>query len=175
VFAPVVCDVVARVFSGIKPTGDMHLGNFIGAVQRWVDTQPEPGSPGAAGHDAIFCVVDLHALTMPYDPAELTAATRRLATLLLAAGLDPRRCLLFVQSHVRAHAELTWLLNCTATFGELRRMTQFKDKAAREGSGGQESLSVGFFDYPVLMASDILLYDADEVPVGVVEQDVRRH
>ena len=150
----------------------MHLGNFIGAVQRWVDTQPEAGSPGAARHDAVFCVVDLHALTMPYDPAELTATTRRLATLLLAAGLDPQRCLLFVQSHVRAHAELTWLLNCSATFGELRRMTQFKDKAAREGPGGQESLSVGFFDYPVLMASDILLYNTDEVPVG---DDQRQH
>ncbi len=167
-----MCGVVARVFSGIKPTGDMHLGNFIGAVQRWVDTQPEAGSPGAARHDAVFCVVDLHALTMPYDPAELTATTRRLATLLLAAGLDPQRCLLFVQSHVRAHAELTWLLNCSATFGELRRMTQFKDKAAREGPGGQESLSVGFFDYPVLMASDILLYNTDEVPVG---DDQRQH
>ena len=164
--------VVARVFSGIQPTGEMHLGNFIGAVQRWVGAQPEAGSEAAARHDAIFCVVDLHALTMPYVPAELTVATRRLATLLLASGLDPERCLLFVQSHVRAHAEHTWLLNCSATFGELRRMTQFKDKAARAGSGGQESLSVGFFDYPVLMASDILLYDTDEVPVG---DDQRQH
>ncbi len=168
----VVCAAVARVFSGIKPTGDMHLGNFIGAVRRWVDGQPEAGSPGAHNHDAIFCVVDLHALTMPYDPAELTKATRRLATLLLAAGLDPQRCLLFVQSHVRAHAELTWLLNCTATFGELRRMTQFKDKAAGAGPNGQESVSVGLFDYPVLMAADILLYDTDEVPVG---DDQRQH
>jgi len=159
------------VFSGIKPTGDMHLGNFIGAVRRWVDSQPAVGSPGAANHDAIFCVVDLHALTVPYDPSELTVATRRLATLLLAGGLDPHRCLLFVQSHVRAHAELTWLLNCTATFGELRRMTQFKDKLAR-GGGGQESVSVGLFDYPVLMAADILLYDTDEVPVG---DDQRQH
>ena len=168
-----MCAVVTRVFSGIQPTGDMHLGNFIGAVRRWVDTQPPAGSAAARSHDAVFCVVDLHALTMPYDPAELTLATRRLATLLLASGLDPERCLLFVQSQVRAHAELTWLLNCTATFGELRRMTQFKDKAtAREGSGGQESLSVGFFDYPVLMASDILLYDTDEVPVG---DDQRQH
>jgi tryptophanyl-tRNA synthetase len=150
----------------------MHLGNYIGAVQRWVDAQPEVGSPGAAHHEAIFCVVDLHAMTMPYDPAELTATTRRLATLLFAAGLDPQRCLLFVQSHVRAHAELTWLLNCSATVGELRRMTQFKDKAGREGAGGQESMSVGFFDYPVLMASDILLYDTDEVPVG---DDQRQH
>jgi tryptophanyl-tRNA synthetase len=104
---------------------------------------------------------------MPYDAAELTAATRRLATLLFASGLDPERSLLFVQSHVRAHAELTWLLNCTATFGELSRMTQFKEKSA-----GQESVSVGLFDYPVLMASDILLYDTDEVPVG---DDQRQH
>jgi tryptophanyl-tRNA synthetase len=165
-----MCVVVARVFSGIQPTGDMHLGNFIGAVQRWVDSQPEAGSPAAHDHEAIFCVVDLHAMTMHYDPAELTAGTRRLAALLLAAGLDPQRCLLFVQSHVRAHAELTWLLNCTATYGELKRMTQFKEKSTREG--GQESVSVGLFDYPVLMASDILLYDTDEVPVG---DDQRQH
>jgi tryptophanyl-tRNA synthetase len=164
--------VVARVFSGIKPTGEMHLGNYLGAVRRWVDDQPAADSEAAANHDAVFCVVDLHAMTAPYDPVELTAATRRLATMLLASGLDPQRCLLFVQSHVRAHAELTWLLNCTATFGELRRMTQFKEKAAREGAGGQESVSVGLFDYPVLMAADILLYDTDEVPVG---DDQRQH
>jgi tryptophanyl-tRNA synthetase len=162
-----VCAVVARVFSGIQPTGDMHLGNYIGAVRRWVDDQPPAGSAAAERHDAIFCVVDLHAMTLPYDPAELTDATRRLGTLLLACGLDPERCLLFVQSHVPAHAELTWLLNCTATWGELRRMTQFKDK-----SKGQESVSVGLFDYPVLMAADILLYDTDEVPVG---DDQRQH
>ncbi len=159
--------VVTRVFSGIKPTGDMQLGNFIGAVSRWVETQPEAGSPAALHHDAIFCVVDLHALTMPYDPAEVRAATRRMATLLFAAGLDPHRCVLFVQSHVPAHAELTWLLNCTATYGELKRMTQFKEK-----SEGQESVSVGLFDYPVLMAADILLYDINEVPVG---DDQRQH
>jgi tryptophanyl-tRNA synthetase len=150
----------------------MHLGNFLGAVRLWVDSQPAAGSAGAHDHEAVFCVVDLHAMTIPYEPAELTAATRRLATLLLAAGLDPQRSLLFVQSHVRAHAELTWLLNCSATFGELRRMTQFKDKMAREGEGAQESVSVGFFDYPVLMAADILLYDTDEVPVG---DDQRQH
>jgi tryptophanyl-tRNA synthetase len=166
-FPAVLCAVMTRVFSGIQPTGDMHLGNFIGAVRRWVDEQPAAGSEGAARHDGIFCVVDLHAMTMPYDPAELTAATRRLAALLFAAGLDPQRCLLFVQSHVRAHAELTWLLNCSATYGELQRMTQFKEKSA-----GQESVSVGLFDYPVLMASDILLYDTDEVPVG---DDQRQH
>ena len=162
-----MCAVVTRVFSGIKPTGEMQLGNYLGAVRHWVDTQPAAGSEAAANHDAVFCVVDLHALTADYDPAELTAATRRLATALLAAGLDPQRCLLFVQSHVRAHAELTWLLNCTATFGELNRMTQFKEKSAK-----QESVSVGLFDYPVLMAADILLYDTDEVPVG---DDQRQH
>src|SRR5262249_9776725 len=165
--SPVVCGVVARVFSGIQPTGEMHLGNFIGAVRRWVDDQPPAGSDAAARHDALFCVVDLHAMTMPYEPAALTAGPRRLATLLLASGLDPERCVLFVQSHVRAHAELTWLLNCTARFGELRRMTQFKEKAK-----DQESSSVGLFDYPVLMAADILLYDTDEVPVG---DDQRQH
>jgi tryptophanyl-tRNA synthetase len=163
---------VTRVFSGTQPTGEVHLGNYLGAVRRWVDEQPPAGSAGATDHDAIFCVVDLHALTAPYDPAELTAATRRLATMLLASGIDPRRCLLFVQSHVGAHTQLTWLLNCTATFGELRRMTQFKEKANREGAGGQESVSVGLFDYPVLMAADILLYDTDEVPVG---DDQRQH
>jgi tryptophanyl-tRNA synthetase len=163
---------MARVFSGIKPTGDMHLGNYLGAVRRWVDSQPATGSEAALHDEAIFCVVDLHAMTMPWDPAELTAATRRLATMLIAAGLEQDRSLLFVQSHVRAHAELTWVLNCVATFGELRRMTQFKDKLARQGETEAESLSVGFFDYPVLMVSDILLYDTAEVPVG---DDQRQH
>jgi tryptophanyl-tRNA synthetase len=129
----------------------MHLGNFVGAVQRWVEHQD----------GGIFCVVDLHAMTMPYDPAELTAETRRLAALLLAAGLEPARCTLFVQSHVATVTELTWILNGVATFGELQRMTQFKEKGA-----GRESVSAGLFDYPVLMAADILLYDTDEVPVG---------
>src|SRR6267154_1329739 len=110
-----------RVFSGIKPTGDMHLGNYIGAVGRWVEDQDN--------NDALFCVVDLHALTMPWDPAELTARTREVATLLMAAGLDPDRCTLFVQSHVPEHSILTWLLNNLATYGELLRMTQFKDKS----------------------------------------------
>ena len=163
---------MTRVFSGIKPTGDMHLGNFLGAVRRWVDTQPPAGSAEARDLNAIFCVVDLHAMTVPWDPAELTETTRHLATLLVAAGLDESRSLLFVQSHVRAHAELTWVLNCVASFGELRRMTQFKDKSVKQGEGGIETLSVGFFDYPVLMASDILLYDTAEVPVG---DDQRQH
>jgi tryptophanyl-tRNA synthetase len=158
---------MARVFSGIQPTGELHLGNYLGAVRRWVDDQPAAGSAAAVAHDAIFCVVDLHAITQPYDPADLTAATRRLASWLMAAGLTPDRSLLFVQSHVRAHAELTWVLNCTASFGELRRMTQFKEK-----SEGKEFVSVGLFDYPVLMASDILLYDTEEVPVG---DDQRQH
>ena len=150
---------MARVFSGIQPTGDMHLGNYLGAVRQWVADQDT--------HDAIYCVVDLHAITLPHEPAELSERTRRTAMLLLAAGLDPERCVLFVQSHVRAHTELTWILNCVATMGELRRMTQFKDKGR-----GQESVSVGLFDYPVLMASDILLYDTDRVPVG---DDQRQH
>lgn len=163
---------MARVFSGIKPSGDMHLGNYLGAVRRWVDTQPAAGSAEARDHHAIFCVVDLHAMTLPWDPAELTATTRHLATMLAASGLDEDRSLLFVQSQVRAHAELTWILNCVASFGELRRMTQFKDKVAKQGEAGIESVSVGLFDYPVLMVSDILLYDTAEVPVG---DDQRQH
>jgi len=150
---------VPRVFSGIQPTGDLHLGNYLGAVRRWATDQDR--------HDAIHCVVDLHAMTVPYDRAGLAAATRETATLLLAAGLDPERCTLFVQSHVAAHAELTWILNCVATFGELRRMTQFKEKGRR-----QESVSAGLFDYPVLMVADIVLYDTDEVPIG---DDQRQH
>jgi len=154
---------MARVFSGIKPTGEMQLGNYLGAVRRWAEEQHP---------DAIFCVVDLHAMTVPYDPAELTEATRRMATLLLAAGLDPGRCLLFVQSQVPQHAELCWILNNVATVGELRRMTQFKDKVAQHGGSTPESVSAGLFDYPVLMAADILLYDTDEVPIG---DDQRQH
>jgi tryptophanyl-tRNA synthetase len=144
---------MTRVFSGIKPTGEMHLGNYVGAVRRWVDDQDRA--------DAIYCVVDLHAMTVPYEPADLRSETRRLAMLLLASGLDPQRCIVFVQSHVPLVTELTWILNGVATMGELRRMTQFKDKGQ-----GQESVSAGLFDYPVLMAADILLYDTDEVPVG---------
>jgi len=142
-----------RVFSGIKPTGDMHLGNFVGAVQRWVAQQDE--------FDSIFSVVDLHGLTIPWEPAAYRAKTRELAALLIASGLDPERLTFFIQSQVPEHTECAWILNCVATFGELKRMTQFKDK-----SQGQESVSVGLFDYPVLMAADVLLYDADEVPVG---------
>jgi tryptophanyl-tRNA synthetase len=152
-----------RVFSGIQPTGDMHLGNYLGAVRQWVDEQPPPGM----SDESLFCVVDLHAMTLPYDPKELAERTHRTMMLLLAAGLDPERCTLFVQSHVPAHTELTWILNCVATFGELQRMVQFKEK-----SEGKESVSVGLFDYPVLMAADILAYDTDRVPVG---DDQRQH
>jgi tryptophanyl-tRNA synthetase len=147
------------VFSGIQPTGDLHLGNYLGAVRQWVADQD--------AHDAIYCVVDLHAMTQPYEASELADRTRKTAMLLLAAGLDPARCLLFVQSHVHAHTELTWVFNCVATFGELNRMTQFKEKGQ-----GKESVSVGLFDYPVLMAADILAYDTDRVPVG---DDQRQH
>src|SRR6478735_9399237 len=111
---------MARVFSGIQPTGELHLGNHLGAVRHWVASQDDD--------DALFCVVDLHAMTLPYDAADLAAMTQRTATILLAAGLDPQRCTLFVQSHVPAHTELTWILNCVASFGELGRMTQFKEK-----------------------------------------------
>ncbi len=147
-----------RVFSGIQPSGEMHLGNYLGAVSNWVAMQ----------HDgAVFCVVDLHAMSMPYDAAELADRTVRTAALLIAAGLDPDRCTLFVQSHVPEHCELSWILQCTATMGELNRMTQFKDKGR-----GQESVSTALFTYPVLQAADILLYDTDQVPVG---DDQRQH
>ena len=149
------------VLSGIQPTGAVHLGNFLGALRWWVDFQDR--------YDAFYCVVDLHALTVPGDPAELSQATLTMATLLMAAGLDPERCTLFVQSHVHEHAELAWLLECTASMGELSRMTQFKDKT---GKGGEESARLGLFAYPVLMAADILLYQADLVPVG---DDQRQH
>ena len=148
-----------RVLSGVQPSGDFHLGNFLGAFRNWVADQHD--------HDAFFCLVDLHALTLEHDPAALAPKTLEGARWLLAAGLDPRECTIFAQSHVPEHTELTWLLECTATYGELRRMTQFKDK-----SGGQESVRVGLFTYPVLMAADILLYDADRVPVG---DDQRQH
>jgi tryptophanyl-tRNA synthetase len=159
---------VARVLSGIKPTGEIHLGNYLGAVRHWVAAQDDAATPD----DALYCVVDLHALTVPWEVAGFADVTRNLAMVLMAAGLDPARCTLFVQSHVPEVTELTWLLNAVGTFGELRRMTQFKDKTARGGEGSQESLSVAFFDYPVLMAADVLLYDTDEVPVG---DDQRQH
>jgi len=151
--------VKRRVFSGIQPSGDMQLGNYLGAVKGWVTMQ--------AKKENFFCIVDLHALTAPQDPEELRRQTRSLAAMLLAAGLDPARCTLFLQSHVSAHAEACWLLNCVTPVGWLQRMTQFKDK-----TGKQESVLTGLLDYPVLMAADILLYDADEVPVG---EDQKQH
>ena len=151
---------MARVLSGIQPTGDIHLGNYLGAVRNWVDDQHS--------QDSFFCVVDLHALTVPRDPAELRARTLELTLLLVAAGLDPDVCTLFVQSHVHEHPELTWILECVASIGELGRMTQFKDKS----KDGEESARVGLFTYPVLMAADVLLYDAERVPVG---EDQRQH
>ncbi|MCU1453562.1 MAG: trpS [Acidimicrobiales bacterium] len=152
---------MTRVFSGIKPTGNVHLGNLLGALARWADEQHLA--------DSLYCVVDLHALTVPQDPAELRATTLRLAQLLIAVGLDPEACTLFAQSHVAEHTELAWLMECTASFGELSRMTQFKDKSSR---GAGEFVSGGLFTYPALMAADILLYDTDLVPVG---DDQRQH
>lgn len=142
-----------RVFSGIQPTGDLHLGNLLGAVRNWVDDQHEA--------DSFYCIVDLHALTIPKEPGEVGQRTLELAQVLLAIGLDPEVCTLFVQSHVREHSELAWLLQCVTSMGELRRMTQFKDK-----SEGKDFISAGLFTYPALQAADILLYDTDRVPVG---------
>jgi tryptophanyl-tRNA synthetase len=148
-----------RVLSGIQPTaGSFHLGNYLGAVRQWVALQET--------HDAFYMVVDLHAITIPKD---LRANTRLAAAQLLAAGLDPDRCTLFVQSHVPEHAQLAWVMNCLTGFGEASRMTQFKDKAAKQGA---ERASVGLFTYPILQVADILLYQAHEVPVG---EDQRQH
>jgi len=144
---------MARVFSGIQPSGELHLGNYLGAVRTWVDLQSQ--------HECFFCVVDLHAITQPYEPETLAARTLEMATGLLACGLDPERCTLFVQSHVPEHSELNWLLNAITPLGELERQTQFKDKAQR-----QESVPAGLLNYPVLQAADILLYRATLVPVG---------
>jgi tryptophanyl-tRNA synthetase len=152
-----------RVLSGIQPTADsFHLGNYLGAIKQWVALQDD--------HDAFYCVVDLHAITLdPPPPAELTRRTRISAAQLLAAGLDPDRCTLFVQSQVPQHPQLSWVLECLTGFGEASRMTQFKDKSAR---GGADHYAVGLFTYPVLQAADILLYQAHRVPVG---EDQRQH
>ncbi|WP_406332417.1 tryptophan--tRNA ligase [Streptomyces sp. NBC_00203] len=151
-----------RVLSGIQPTaGSFHLGNYLGAVRQWVALQES--------HDAFYMVVDLHAITLPQDPADLRANTRLATAQLLAAGLDPERCTLFVQSHVPEHAQLAWVMNCLTGFGEASRMTQFKDKSARQGA---DRASVGLFTYPILQVADILLYQANEVPVG---EDQRQH
>ncbi|WP_122982580.1 tryptophan--tRNA ligase [Actinoplanes teichomyceticus] len=151
-----------RVLSGIQPTADsFHLGNYLGAVRNWVAMQET--------HDAFYCVVDLHAITVGHDPAALRNRTRVSAAQLLAVGLDPERCTLFVQSHVPEHAQLSWVLSCITGFGEAGRMVQFKDKSAK---AGQDSTTVGLFTYPILQAADILLYQADQVPVG---EDQRQH
>ena len=151
-----------RVLSGIQPTADsFHLGNYLGAVRNWVAMQDT--------HDAFYCVVDLHAITAGHDPARLRARTRAAAAQLFAAGLDPERCTLFVQSQVPEHPQLAWVLECLTGFGEASRMTQFKDKSAKQGT---DRASVGLFAYPVLQAADILLYQADAVPVG---EDQRQH
>jgi tryptophanyl-tRNA synthetase len=147
-----------RVFSGIQPSGSLHVGNYLGAVRQWARTQHQ---------DALYCVVDLHALTLDIDPADLRRRTIDTAIGLIASGLDPDVCTLFLQSHVPEHTELSWLLECTASYGELRRMTQFKEKGA-----GQESVRASLLTYPVLMAADILLYDTSLVPVG---DDQRQH
>jgi tryptophanyl-tRNA synthetase len=148
-----------RVFSGIQPTGDKHLGNYIGAIRQYVASQDTA--------DPVFCIVDLHSITVDYDPEELRESTLSLAALLFASGLDPERCVLFAQSHNHDHPEAAWLLGSVTSFGELRRMTQFKEKAEQ-----QEFVSVGLFTYPVLQVADIVLYDTDVVPVG---EDQRQH
>lgn len=150
-----------RVFSGIQPTGNLHLGNYLGALKKFVDLQD-------AGWDGIYCVVDLHAITMPYETAGLADQTRQIAAAMLACGLNPDTSTIFVQSAVRAHTELTWIFNCVARMGWLEKMTQFKDK----GGDNSERVSVGLFDYPVLQAADILLYKATHVPVG---EDQKQH
>lgn len=148
------------VFSGVQPSGNLHIGNYLGAIRRWVRSQDE--------RDNVFCVVDLHAITVPQDPAALKHKIREVAALYIASGIDPDRSAVFVQSHVAAHSELAWILNCITPMGWMRRMTQFKEKSAER----KEEVSVGLFDYPALMAADILLYHAHLVPVG---EDQRQH
>jgi len=149
-----------RVLSGVQPTGALHLGNWLGAIRNWVALQDS--------HDTYVCVVDLHAITVPHDPAKLAQDSLSTAALYLACGMDPERCSIFIQSQVAAHSELCWLLNCVTPLNWLERMIQFKEKAVKQG----DNVSVGLLDYPVLMAADILLYDADLVPVG---EDQKQH
>ncbi|WP_439817083.1 tryptophan--tRNA ligase [Zavarzinia sp. CC-PAN008] len=149
-----------RIFSGVQPTGNLHLGNYLGAIRNWVRLQPD--------FECVFCVVDLHAITLWQDPAELTKHTREVAACLIAAGIDPKQSILFNQSRNPNHAELAWVLNCVARMGWLNRMTQFKDKAGKD----RENASVGLFAYPNLMAADILVYHATHVPVG---EDQKQH
>ena len=149
-----------RVLSGVQPTGALHLGNWLGAIRNWVALQNS--------HDTFVCVVDLHAITVPHDPAKLAQDSLSTAALYLACGMDPGRCSIFIQSQVAAHSELCWLLNCVTPLNWLERMIQFKEKSVKQG----DNVSVGLLDYPVLMAADILLYDADLVPVG---EDQKQH
>jgi tryptophanyl-tRNA synthetase len=149
-----------RIFSGIQPTGNLHLGNYLGAIRNWVALQRD--------YDCIFCIVDLHALTLPQDPEELRQSTREVTAAYIAAGIDPERCIIFNQSTVPHHAELAWLLGCLTPMGWLNRMTQFKEKAGKD----RENAGLGLFAYPVLMAADILLYKATHVPVG---EDQKQH
>jgi tryptophanyl-tRNA synthetase len=149
-----------RIFSGVQPSGNIHLGNYLGALRNWVALQRE--------YESFFCIVNLHAITNRQEPKMLATKTRELARIYLAVGIDPNVSTVFVQSDVAEHAELTWLLNCIARMSELERMTQYKDKARKQ----QENVGVGVFDYPVLMASDILLYQTDLVPVG---EDQKQH
>jgi tryptophanyl-tRNA synthetase len=149
-----------RIFSGAQPTGNVHLGNYLGALRNWVALQND--------YESFFCIVNLHAITIAQDPKVLAAKTRELARIYLAVGIDPEVSTVFIQSDVAEHTELTWLLNCATRMSELERMTQFKDKARKQ----QENIGVGYFDYPVLMASDILLYHTDLVPVG---EDQKQH
>jgi tryptophanyl-tRNA synthetase len=165
-----------RILSGVQPTGSLHLGNYLGAIRQWVDFQNQECVPQIDEEKGIktitenyFCVVDLHAITMPHDPKELGESTLSSAALYIAAGIDPNISKVFIQSHVPAHSELCWLLNCATPMNWLERMIQFKDKAKKAGS---EAVGVGLFTYPVLMAADILLYQADRVPVG---EDQRQH
>ncbi|ROP78275.1 tryptophanyl-tRNA synthetase [Frigoribacterium sp. PhB107] len=151
-----------RLFSGMQPTSDsLHVGNYVGALLQWRELQ--------SSHDALFCVVDMHAITVPQDPATLREQTRRTAAQYIAAGIDPEKSTLFIQSHVPAHAQLAWVLNTLTGFGEASRMTQFKDKSAKQGA---DAATLGLFAYPTLMAADILLYQAESVPVG---DDQRQH
>jgi tryptophanyl-tRNA synthetase len=149
-----------RVFSGVQPTGNLHLGNYLGAIKRFVEMQKT--------HPCIYCVVDLHAMTMPHDPEQLARTTREVTAAFLASGIDPKANIVFNQSRVAEHAELAWALDCVARLGWLNRMTQFKEKAGKD----RENASVGLYDYPVLMAADILLYRATHVPVG---EDQKQH
>ncbi|MDQ1560463.1 MAG: tryptophanyl-tRNA synthetase [Pyrinomonadaceae bacterium] len=149
-----------RIFSGAQPTGNIHIGNYLGALRNWVELQHE--------YESLFCIVNLHAITLPQDPKLLAQKTRDLARIYLAAGVDPKVSLIFIQSDVPAHAELAWILNCVTRISELERMTQFKEKAGKQ----RESVGAGILNYPVLMAADILLYQTDLVPVG---QDQKQH